>query len=173
MSDFSTVRDNPYQPPKLEALGTGDRTRAHLTFVVMAWTLWIGLALSFLWDLMEMIFQGPSEPQPLGKTRLVTLVLIASVQVGMVLFMRWVIFRLVMRRVSPSSWTGAIRCIVGALVVYGMIKLLETAGFRLRADSGDWRPFLIFVGPAILLAALFVPIRLVDYITAGKRKLLI
>jgi len=172
MNFLAGIADNPYDTPKAKdhaLAGEPDSmTPAHLTFRILAWVFWIALVLSFLWDLIGMLSQGPQVPNPVSMGRVLMLVLIAAAQVAMVIFMRWIVFRLMLRKVDPVGWGGAARCIVGAFVIYGMVKVLEIAGVRLWFDSGRWVLYLCFAAPSFILAALFTPSRLVDYVSSGK-----
>lgn len=164
--------ESPYDTPKARDFhfdrAFESMTSAHLTFRVLAWVLWAALVLSCLCDLTGMLSLGPSAKNPVIKGRVQMLVLIATGQVAMVIFMRWIVFRLMMRKVDPVGWGGAVRCIVGAFVIYGMVKVLEITGVRLWSDSGRWVLYLCFATPSFILAALFIPSRLVDYVSSGK-----
>ncbi len=170
----SAGSENPYSAPKVanNALAgvIESKTVAHLSFHASAWVLSAALVLSFLWDLTGMLSQGPSVPNPASKARILMLVLIATAQVAMVVFMRWIVFRLMMRKVNPVGWGGAARCIVGAFVIYGMVKVLEITGVRLWSDSGRWFLYLCFAASSFILAALVVPSRLVEYVSSGKMR---
>ena len=130
----SAVSENPYGTPKAKdhvlAGEPYSMAPAHFTFRVLAWVFWAALALSFLWDLIGMLSEVPSGPNPVNRGRVLMLIIIAVAQVAMVVFMRWIVFRLMMRKVDPVGWGGAARCIVGAFVIYGMVKVLEIAGVR-------------------------------------------
>ncbi len=164
--------ENPYDTPKANGLVLASEfeymTPAHRTFRVLAWVLWAALVLSFLWDLAGMLSLGSLAQNHVSKGRFLLFILIAAGQVTLVVFMRWIVFRLMMRTVDPVGWGGAVRCIVGAFVVYGMVKVLEIAGVRLWSDSGRWVLYLCFATPSFILAALFIPGRLVDYVSSRK-----
>lgn len=168
----SVASENPYSTPKAEdpALG-GDfdaKTPAHLTFRVLAWTLWTALAANLLWNLTGMLSHGPLVPNLVGGSRLIMLTLIVIAQVAMVIFMRWIVFRLVMRNVNPVDWRGAARCAAGAVTLYGMIQVLGIVGVRVGAESGRLSLYLCFASPGFILAALFNPHRLGNYVFTGK-----
>jgi len=164
--------ENPYGTPKAKDHALADeidsRVPAHFTFGILAWVFWIALVLSLVWDLIGMLFQGPLLPNPVSNGRTLMLIVIATAQVAMVTFMRWIVFRLMMRKVETVGWGGAVRCVVGAFVIYGMVKILEITGVRLWSDSGRWVLYLCFAAPSFILAALFIPSRLVDYVSSGK-----
>ena len=166
--------ENPYDTPKAnDAVLVAEfvpLTPVHRAFRVLTWVVWTALLLSLLWDLFGMLLHGDWKPYPVSRMRLLVLALIAAVQLAMVLYMRWIVFRFMMRKTSISDWRGAVGCIVGAAVVCGMIRVLGLTGQHLWCESGRWSAYLCFAVPGFILAILFIPNRLEHYVVTRKKR---
>ena len=96
-----------------------------------------------------------------------TLGLIVLAQIVMVFAMRWTIFRLILRRRGPGDLRGGVP-LVGVLVIFAMVKLVEYQGFRLWSASGSILEFLLFLAPSLVLAVLLTPARLAKFHMRGR-----
>ena len=81
-----------------------------------------------------------------------TLTLVALAQSLMVFSMRWILFRLILRRPPTGGLRGVVP-LVGVIIIFTMLKLIEFQGFRLWSGSGQLAKFLIFL-PLFLASGL-------------------
>ena len=96
-----------------------------------------------------------------------TLGLIALAQIIMVFAMRWIVFRLILRRRRTGNLRGVVS-FVGVIVIFAMVKIIEYQGFRLWSNSGSIMQFLLFLVPSLVLAVLLTPARLVKFHMRGR-----
>lgn len=101
---------NPYAPPKAYPLAAaeGSGSPAHATFRLVAWIFWALLVLSFMWDLSGRLFRDVAGPNPSGTDNLLPHLLVAAVQSAMVVFMRWIVFTYMTRKMNPAGWGAAV-----------------------------------------------------------------
>jgi hypothetical protein len=165
----SNLSENPYHPPKATHPEPDVRTSAQAVFRVVAWVLWAGLVISLIWNLVDKDLYRVSEFGSSACPNLLVLGLVAAGQTILVLAMRWIFFRLMMRNVDPAGLRGAVRCVGGVVVIYGMIKAMETVGLRLWSGSGWLAHYYCFALPYLVLMVLMMPARLVEYLATGQK----
>ena len=93
--------------------------------------------------------------------------LIALAQFLMVLSIRWILFRLILRRRRPGDIRGAVP-LLGVVVIFAMVKLIENQGFRLWLETGSLPKFVVFLVPSLALVVLMNPARLADFHSGGR-----
>ena len=96
-----------------------------------------------------------------------TLGLIAVAQIFMVFAMRWIVFRLILRCRRPGELRGGVP-LVGVIVIFAMVKIIEYQGFRLWSNSGSIMQFILFLAPSLVVAVLLTPARLVKFHMRGR-----
>lgn len=97
---------------------------------------------------------------------LAVLALIALAQSLMVFAFRWILFRLILRR-RPRGDIRGIGPLVGVIVIFSMVKLIEFQGFRLWSGTGDLGKFLVFLMPSLVLVGFMSPGRLARFQANG------
>ena len=93
--------------------------------------------------------------------------LIALSQFLMVLSIRWILFRLILRLRRPGDIRGAVP-LVGVVVIFAMVKLIENQGFRLWLETGSLPKFVVFLVPSLALVVLLTPARLASFHLQGR-----
>jgi hypothetical protein len=107
------------------------------------------LVISLIWNLVDKGLYRASEFGSSARPNLLILGLVATGQTILVLAMRWTFFRLMMRNVDPAGLRGAVRCVGGVVVIYGMIKAMEAVGLRLWSGSGWLAHITALPSPAL------------------------
>jgi hypothetical protein len=93
--------------------------------------------------------------------------LITLTQFLMVLSIRWILLWLILRRRRPSDIRGAVP-LVGVVVIFAMVKLIENQGFRLWLETGSLPKIIVFLVPSLALVVLLTPARLADFHSGGR-----
>jgi hypothetical protein len=92
--------------------------------------------------------------------------LIALAQFLMVFSIRWILFRLILRRRRPGDIQGAVP-LFGVIVIFAMVKLIEHQGFRLWLETGSLSKLLVFLVPSLALVVLLTPAQLSSFHLRG------
>ena len=163
------MNQNPYLPPRANYLEPYVRSPAQAVFWIVAWVLWAVLVISLIWNLVDKDLYRVSEFGSSARPNFLILGLVAAGQTILVLAMRWIFFRLMLRNVDPAGLRGAVRCVGGVVVIYGMIKAMETVGLRLWSGSGWLAHYYCFALPCLVLMVLMMPGKLVEYLTTGQK----
>lgn len=157
---------NPYSPPQKLPLGTavGNGFPAippgwNLCF----WLLVVGIAI----DIGFVVTNFTAGSQGGLSSTMPVLALIALAQVLMVFAFRWILFRMILRG-RPRGDIRGIGPLVGVIVIFTMVKLIEFQGFRLWSGSGDLGKFLVFLVPSLVLLVFMSPRRLVRFQASGR-----
>lgn len=127
-----------------------------------SWIAWGILAVSLGWNLI--VISESDSWSALGDLGWLSWhVGIVSVQVLMVLAIRWIFLRFMLRSTAKGSRQASLCCLIGTALLYGLVKVIEFEGFRLWLESGILTQFLWFALPSYLLTLILMPPRLVEY----------
>lgn len=153
--------DNPYNPPR-SSTNHCARPSTGAGLLASSWIAWAVLIVSFGWDLVVVAKSGGLFP--LGDLgRFSWHVVIVGVQVLMVLAIRWIFLRFMLRNTAVGSRQTALRYLIGTVLLYGLVKVIEFEGFQLWRKSGVLSQFLVFALPSYFLTVILMPPRLVAY----------
>lgn len=130
--------------------------------MVSFWLLMVGIAIDVGIVVSRFTTGSESGLSPL----LTVLALIALAQSLMVFAFRWIFFRLILRR-RPRGDIRGIGPLVGVIVIFTMVKLIEFQGFRLWSGTGDLGKFLVFLMPSLVLVGFMSPGRLARFQANG------
>lgn len=160
---------DPYSPPRTVTGNSDDLGLEHgLNAVPITWRFcWALLLASIVMDIGIVVGRLVLNGIDWLITPSVTIGLIALAQIVMIFAMRWIVFRLILRRRGPGDLRGAVP-MIGFLVIFAMVKLVEYQGFRLWSESGLILKFLLFLVPSLILAVLMAPARLVEFHRRGR-----
>ena len=126
---------------------------------VTVWIFWVLLILSYPLDLFVAVFQPRKGGGVPDATFASILGVAALVLVTLAVFFRWLFFQYLIhpKRLRPGSWKAAIVGVLGALLIYALIKSVEISGFILWLQVSSWPHYLAFAVPGCLLSFLAIP----------------
>jgi uncharacterized membrane protein SirB2 len=158
------VTINPYNPPQ-SASSSNESGCPDVPFGwnVCFWLLVVGIAI----DIGIVASRFMTTGQSGLPTSMPALLLIALAQSLMVFSIRWILFRLILRRRPPGDLQGIVP-LVGVIVIFTMIKLIEYQGFRLWSASGDLGKFFVFLPISLVLMFFMFPRRLARFSQAAR-----
>ena len=162
---FSSVTINPYNPPATDSTSN----ESGCLEVPFGWRLcfWL-LVASIVVDLGIVLSRLTLGGHDWVSSSMPTLTLVALAQSLMVFSMRWILFRLILRRPPTGGLRGVVP-LVGVIIIFTMLKLIEFQGFRLWSGSGQLAKFLIFLVPSLALMLCMTPRRLVQFQTRRQQ----
>jgi len=165
----SKVTVNPYSPPRtVTGNSVGSGLEQSLKFRPVAWWVcWSLLLASIVMDIGIVARRLVLNGIVWFITPRATLGLIVLAEIVMVFAMRWVVFRIILRRRRSGDLRGAVP-LVGVIVIFAMVKLIEYQGFRLWSKSGSILEFLLFLAPSLVLAVLLTPTWLAKFHMRGR-----
>jgi hypothetical protein len=155
---------DPYSPPKIaSASNESYRPEIPLVWNICFWILVVGIAI----DIGIVARRFTTTGQMVLPTSMHVLLLIALAQSLMVFSIRWILFRLILRRRPPGDLRGIVP-LAGVIVIFGMVKVIEYQGFRLWSGSGELAKFLVFLMPCLVLMVFMSPRRLAQFQARGQ-----
>lgn len=154
--------DNPFEPPTATSLAAQSpppwTRKAHVALTVTLWVLWVPLFISYFLDALIGVLQKVPPTAP--NDRLVTSFAVTScLQLILAGFLRWLFFRRLIGpdRVAPGSSQAVVLGIFGALVIFAVIRCVETYGFILFLQYHSWPLYLCFSIPSLICFLLMMP----------------
>lgn len=169
------MTDNPYESPTTaDPSGTqNDRlTAPSKVLLALTWVVWGFLLIGYFADLMVLVFgykdasvmPALEQMESSDLTMIGVLAFTATVTFGLVFLVRWVFFRLIIHpnRAVPGNWPAALFGILGMLIVYAMIKSVETYGMTLFFMSKVWVFYAAFAIPSLVLMIAHIPVLMLD-----------
>ncbi|MEO0416913.1 MAG: hypothetical protein AAF226_18395, partial [Verrucomicrobiota bacterium] len=123
----------------------------HIAVKIILWVLWTLLFLSWPTDLFVTLTATPSSEQ-VENAQTFTLMLmgIGAICIALTFFLRWIVFHFIISsdRLKPRSVGAGIMAVIGAFIIYGMTKTVETYGLTLFLMGNHAGYFYAFWGVA-------------------------
>lgn len=153
---------NPYRPPHSVSFNGLGSPEVPIGWSLCFWLLVVGIAI----DIGVAASGLAVGRRGVLLSVLPVLVLIALAQSLMVFAFRWILFRMILRR-RPRGDIRGIGPLVGVIVIFTMVKLIEFQGFRLWSGTGDLGKFLVFLLSSLVLVDFMTPGRLARFQANG------
>ena len=153
--------DDPYKTPHFGE-GHDSQPSAPQVVLVISWIAWSALVANLGWNFLVVSGAKTSSFSSSYSGSFWHAGIVVA-QALMILVIRWVFLRFMLRGAIRGSGQTVIRCLLGMLLLFGMVKVVEFEGFRLWIENRVFVQFLVFAVPSYILAAVLMPSRLLAY----------